>query len=113
MFSSLVGETTVPYNIHLLVVALINAAVAAAYYLRIIAACYLSEGEFTGNLQKEKGPQAIGITVACVLTILLGVVPGLLTRQLEKTSQDTVDTTRVAVVETVQTNTLEADKAIE
>lgn len=101
VFSSLVGETAIPYNIHLLIVALINAAVAAAYYLRIIRACYLDEGEFKGQLQQEKGPQTTGIALACVLTILLGVAPGLLTKQLEKTTQDEVDTTRVAVVESL------------
>ena len=109
VFSSLVGSQNVPYNIHLLVVALINAAAAAAYYLRIIRACYLDEGNFSGQIQQEKAPQAAGITLACVLTLLLGVAPSLLVKPLEDKVNAKVDTTRVAVVE----NTIEASDVVE
>jgi len=110
VFSSLVGGQTVPYNIHLLVVALINAAIAVAYYLQIIRACYLDEGDFKGQLQQEKGPQAAGITLACVLTILLGVAPGLLIKPLEDTVNTKSDATRIAVVDTAHQAKIEAVK---
>ncbi|MCH9022056.1 MAG: NADH-quinone oxidoreductase subunit N [Planctomycetes bacterium] len=83
VFSSLVGQPEIPYREVLLVIALINAAVGAYYYLRIIGACYLEEGEFTAKLHNLRPVQASGIALASILTIILGIVPGVLIKPMD------------------------------
>lgn len=83
VFSSLVNATAVPHRIILLVIALVNAAAAAYYYLSILKACYLDDGEFTAQVRSEgTRPQATGIILASVLTLLLGVMPAILVNPL-------------------------------
>ena len=79
VFSALVTDAAIPHRIGLLVVALINAAIAAYYYLRIIAACYLDEGQLQVNLRSPQiRPQLSGIALAGALTIILGIAPSIL-----------------------------------
>ena len=80
IFSTLIQSTGLISHywiVVLLVIAVINAAIASAYYLRIIGACYLDDGPFTAKLNSD-GYRAIGITVAAIITIILGIAPSLL-----------------------------------
>ena len=71
----------------LLVIGLVNAAAAAYYYLSILKACYLDDGEFIAEVRTEgTRPQATGIILASVLTILLGVMPAILVKPLNSAS---------------------------
>ena len=85
VFSTLLTSTVLPHKwlVVLLVVALINAAIAAGYYLRIIAACYLDDGPSTVEVRTTPAQNG-GIALAVLFTILLGVAPRLLTKPLEK-----------------------------
>jgi NADH-quinone oxidoreductase subunit N len=97
IFSSLIqsaGLISHYWIVVLLVIAVINAAIAAAYYLRIIGACYLDDGPFTAKL-KSDGFRAIGITAAAIITILLGIVPSLLLSNMEETPAPAESTTVV------------------
>ena len=99
VFSSLVGGgDEVPYRMTLLVIALVNAAVAAAYYLRIIGACYLSDGTFSASVVPERKAQQIGIALATIMTLILGVAPSLLIIPL--TLED--DRTQIAQAEQLE-----------
>ena len=83
VFSSLVGQPEIPYRAVLLVIALVNAAVGAYYYLRIIGACYLEDGEFTAKQHSLRPAQASGVALASVVTIILGVAPGVLIKPMD------------------------------
>ncbi len=85
VFTALVGEDAIPQRIVLLVIALINAAVAAYYYLKIIAACYLEDGEWQSAVREtDTRPQHTGIVLASVLTLVLGLAPALLMKPLQE-----------------------------
>lgn len=80
----------------LLTIALINAAVAVGYYLRIISACYLDSGAAPVRIQSPLAP-VLGIVLAAVLTILLGIAPQLLLKHLDTLAarSDNVQTIQV------------------
>ena len=94
VFSSLVGQPEIPYREVLLVIALVNAAVGAYYYLRIIGACYLEEGEFTAKLHNLRPVQASGIALASILTIILGIAPGVLIKPMDA---EVIGSSKIAV----------------
>ena len=87
ILANLVKSSTVPYNITLVVIAVLNIPVAAAYYLRIIAAAYIDPGAFTSQLCPRRGP-LLAIAVAALLTILLGLAPKLLLSPLYIAAQN-------------------------
>jgi NADH-quinone oxidoreductase subunit N len=103
VFSTLVSSTVLPMKwlIVLLVIAVINAAVAAGYYLRIIAACYLDDGVSTVDV-KTTPAQNGGIALAVLFTIILGVAPRLMTKLLQNVDWPTP--TRSAAIDSSSAN---------
>ena len=75
MFNNVMGN----YNIMLLVIAVINAAIAVYYYLHVVVNMYFKTAD-------EKNPERIAISksytivlgIAAVLTVLLGVYPDMI-----------------------------------
>jgi NADH-quinone oxidoreductase subunit N len=61
----------------LVVVAVLASVVAAFFYIRVIVLMYMQEPEETGEI-RTPGIPAVGLAVAAVLTVLLGVFPSLL-----------------------------------
>jgi len=72
----------------LVVVGVLNTAVAAAYYLRIVAACYLRPptGEFT--LVMRSRPLQIGLLCCCLAVLLIGLWPSPLIRMSRQPFDD-------------------------
>ena len=69
-----------PWFVALAVVGVLNAAVAAAYYLRIVAVMYFRTP--LAVLRPRGGTGAwLALTACAVLTLLLGILPGPLYRQ--------------------------------
>jgi NADH-quinone oxidoreductase subunit N len=61
----------------LVVVAVLASVVAAFFYIRVIVVMYMQESEEAGAIRAPAGP-AVGLGVAAILTLLLGVFPSLL-----------------------------------
>ncbi len=80
------GSTLTPWFIALAVFGVINAAVAAAYYLRIVATMFLGSPE--GQVPAKGGAGAWATVVACAMLVgILGAMPGgaaRLARQAER-----------------------------
>ncbi|TYP94666.1 NADH dehydrogenase subunit N [Sphingobacterium allocomposti] len=78
MFNNVMGS----YNVTLLVLAAINAAVAVYYYLHVVVCMYFknAEGAHAGHTTMMPAPinYKVVLGVAAVLTIVLGVYPDLL-----------------------------------
>lgn len=68
------------HNTALAIIVVINAAIAAAYYLRIIAAMFLRDPWSAPVARKSLAPQA-ALALCTVLVIFLGVAPAMLLRQ--------------------------------
>lgn len=67
-----------PYQVPLIVLAVIgvlNAAVAAAYYLRIVAACYLGEPAASIVPVARTFPLRVGLAVCCIAILVIGLWP--------------------------------------
>jgi NADH-quinone oxidoreductase subunit N len=79
VFSALASSDALSQTwiITLLIIALVNIPIAAGYYLKIIAACYLDDGDFIPEI-KTSIKQYLGIAIAVVFTIILGIAPRLL-----------------------------------
>ena len=60
--------------IALVVIGVLNAAVAAVYYLRVIGACYLSEPQGEVSFEADR-PQRLGLAVCAILVLILGLRP--------------------------------------
>ncbi|MGB9623422.1 MAG: NADH-quinone oxidoreductase subunit N [Phycisphaerae bacterium] len=58
----------------LVVVGLVNSAIAAVYYLRIIGACYLREPRESSVLVSDRS-LAVGVAACAILVVLLGLWP--------------------------------------
>ncbi len=84
VFSALFGTTVISqyWIIVLLIVALINIPIAAGYYLKIIAACYLSDDEFTPQIHATRF-QKTGIALTIITILLLGVAPKILLHYID------------------------------
>ncbi|HOW69301.1 MAG TPA: NADH-quinone oxidoreductase subunit N [Phycisphaerae bacterium] len=61
----------------LVVIGVLNAAVAAVYYLRVIGACYLSAPQGELSFEAERS-QRLGLLACAVVVLLLGLRPHLL-----------------------------------
>ncbi|KPK75642.1 MAG: hypothetical protein AMJ79_10540, partial [Phycisphaerae bacterium SM23_30] len=83
VFSALASSTALSQTwiITLFIIGLVNIPIAAGYYLRIIAACYLDDGEFIPEINTTQ-PQIAGIIVATAVTVILGITPSLLLNSL-------------------------------
>ena len=57
---------------------LLNSAVAAYYYLRIIVVMYMHEPEDTSELPPLRGALSLALYASALGTLLLGVFPSLL-----------------------------------
>jgi NADH-quinone oxidoreductase subunit N len=66
----------------LAVILVLNAAVAAFYYLRIVVYMFMREGKDTPVVEKS-GLLRLGLAGTAVLTVLLGLFPGPLVRVVE------------------------------
>jgi NADH-quinone oxidoreductase subunit N len=64
----------------LAVIGVINSAIAAAYYLRIVATCYLREPTIQPTLAPRATSLQIAVLGCCVLIILIGLSPERLLR---------------------------------
>ncbi len=72
----------------LTVIAVINTAIGAAYYLRIAGACYLREGH--AEVRPAGGPMLrLALAVCCIAMLALFILPTPLARQARLAMQDT------------------------
>ena len=62
----------------LAVILMLNAAVAAFYYLRVVVYMYMREAPADAKPLSDSWPLRVGLLVAAVGTLVLGIVPGLL-----------------------------------
>ncbi len=83
-FESVEGSSAVQYwFLALAVVAAINAAISAGYYLRIVGVMYFRSPRGTLSPQGGRGPWLATVSAA-VLTVVVGLVPGILFRQADR-----------------------------
>lgn len=107
LFSSVFSATTdMPQHstslIVLVVIGMFNAAIGAAYYLRIVAACYWQEP--TGKVKPSSSVALRLALAACAIVVLLGFFwPGRLIRQSVTAANEGIDYPRVIDVRTVDT----------
>lgn len=66
--------------IALAVIGVINTAIAAAYYLRIVAACYLQPPRYEFALVTRSRPLQFGVFCCCLAVLLIGLWPSPLIR---------------------------------
>jgi NADH-quinone oxidoreductase subunit N len=106
VFSALVNDPTpVPGNMVLLVIGLVNAAIGACYYLRILKSSFIEDGDFQYTVYNKSKPQIIGIALASIITIVLGVMPTMLYSKINTIpTQDVAPTAVVFVGEVVSTD---------
>jgi NADH-quinone oxidoreductase subunit N len=62
----------------LAVVAVLNAAVAAFYYLRVVVWMYMREAPADAQPLTQSLPMRAGLLVAAIGTILVGILPGII-----------------------------------
>ena len=62
----------------LAVIAVVNAAMAAFYYLRVVVVMYMQEPAADAQPVTDSRPMRLGLLIAAVATVLIGLVPGLL-----------------------------------
>src|SRR6202000_2201956 len=66
-------------NVWLAVIGLLNSGVACFYYLRLLAAVYTKPGAESARpteLRPISIPAAVGLTLAALATLILGILPG-------------------------------------
>jgi NADH-quinone oxidoreductase subunit N len=92
IFSSALSASSDPnYGtalVWLAVIGLLNSAVAAAYYLRVIATCYLRDDEAPTTLAPHNGALRIGIILCCLFVLVVGLWPQSLIRLAGQSSTD-------------------------
>ena len=72
--SGMSGENSSPWFLVLAVVGVLNAAIAAAYYLKIISASYFRSPEFDFSVSRVS--PALGVAAACAILVLVaGILP--------------------------------------
>lgn len=60
------------------IIAMLNSAISLVYYLRVIYVMYLEEPTIVTATERQSWPMLnIGLTIAAVCTVLIGVFPGL------------------------------------
>jgi NADH-quinone oxidoreductase subunit N len=62
----------------LAVVAVLNAAVAAFYYLRVVVWMYMREAPADAQPLTQSWPMRAGLLVAAVGTLIVGILPGVI-----------------------------------
>jgi NADH-quinone oxidoreductase subunit N len=65
-------------NVWLAVIGLLNSGIACFYYLRLLAAVYTRPGAESARLNELRPisiPAALGLTLAAMATLLLGILP--------------------------------------
>jgi NADH-quinone oxidoreductase subunit N len=80
-----------PHHLALIVLAIvgvINTAVAAAYYLRIVAACYFRAPTEEIALQPRSRPLQVGLLCCCLAVLFIGLWPQPLIRMTRQPSYD-------------------------
>ncbi|MFQ6048776.1 MAG: NADH-quinone oxidoreductase subunit N, partial [Phycisphaerae bacterium] len=83
--SALASYTTA--MIVLAVIGVVNSAIAAAYYLRIVGACYLRDP--IGRVQPTRGfPLRLGMALCSVIVLAVGIGPNNLLRCTDQAGQD-------------------------
>jgi NADH:ubiquinone oxidoreductase subunit 2 (subunit N) len=81
----------------LAVIAVINSAIGAAYYLRIAAACYLREP--TEEVEREGGaPLRLGLAICSLAMIVLFIRPNGVVREAQKAAQGLESVSQPALV---------------
>ncbi|MGQ9649711.1 MAG: NADH-quinone oxidoreductase subunit N [Phycisphaerae bacterium] len=81
--SALSADPNHPHRLALIalaVIGIINAAIAAAYYLRIVAACYLCPPQHEFALVTRSRPLQFGVLCCCLAILLIGLWPAPLLR---------------------------------
>jgi NADH-quinone oxidoreductase subunit N len=66
-------------NVWLAVIGLLNSGIACFYYLRLLAAVYTKPGAESARLTELRPisiPAAVGLTLAALATLILGILPG-------------------------------------
>ncbi len=60
----------------LTIIGVINSAIAAYYYLRVVVYMYMREPRTDAGMVRMTGPLAISLTAAAAVTLYLGLLPG-------------------------------------
>ncbi len=71
----------------LAVIAVLNAAVAAFYYLRVVVYMYMREAPEDAKPLTDSWPMRLGLVVAAVGTLVLGILPGILLPSAQAAAQ--------------------------
>jgi len=66
----------------LVVIAVINSVISAYYYLRVVKVMWLGEASSTEKIPSS-GALRLGLTLACIGVLLLGIIPGYVMRLAE------------------------------
>ena len=59
-------------------IAVLNAAMAAFYYLRVVVYMYMQEPAADAQPVTDSRPMRLGLLIAALATVLIGLIPGLL-----------------------------------
>jgi len=89
--SALAAGRSHPHHVALIalaVLAAVNAVIAAACYLRIIARCYLAEPAEDIQLVPQTTPPQIGLLACCLATLIIGLSPQQLIRMTRQPFYD-------------------------
>jgi hypothetical protein len=78
-----------PWFVALAVIGVLNAAVAAAYYLRIVAVMYFRSPLGVSRIRGGVGAW-LALTVCAVLTVVIGICPNPLRKQSDDASRGVV-----------------------
>jgi NADH-quinone oxidoreductase subunit N len=62
----------------LAVIAVVNAAMAAFYYLRVVVVMYMQEPAADAQPVTDSASMRLGLLIAALATVLIGLIPGLL-----------------------------------
>ena len=79
--SNLVGLT---------IIAVINSAIAAYYYLRVIVYMYMRDERTEAPVARIPIPLGIGLAISLIATIYLGVLPGRVLEYAMQSAQDLI-----------------------
>ena len=71
LFNNVMGS----YNVTLLILAVINAAIGVSYYLRVVIHMYFREDELQEETAAIPFSYKVVLTVAALLTLVIGVYP--------------------------------------